>query len=72
MEKPAAFVVLREGYRRGPGLEEELRKFVRQQLPSCKCPRWVYFTHELPRTSTGKIQRFRMRDTLRAQPAGTP
>jgi benzoate-CoA ligase len=70
LEKPAAFVVLREGFSPGAHLEEELKAFVRQQLPSYKCPRWVHFTSELPRTITGKLQRYRLRETLRAQPSG--
>ncbi|MDR7391574.1 MAG: benzoate-CoA ligase family protein [Armatimonadota bacterium] len=72
LEKPAAFVVLREGYQPGPGLEDELKNFVRQQLPSYKCPRWVHFATELPRTTTGKLQRYRLREALRAQPVGAP
>jgi benzoate-CoA ligase family protein len=70
LEKPAAFVVLREGFSPGAHLEEELKAFVRQQLPSYKCPRWVHFTSELPRTTTGKLQRYRLPETLRAQPSG--
>ncbi len=68
LEKPAAFVVLREGFQPSGSLEEELKAFVRQQLPSYKCPRWVHFAAELPRTTTGKLQRYRLREALRGQP----
>lgn len=67
MEKPAAFVVLREGYWPTRTLEEELLAFARQHLPSYKCPRWVHFASELPRTTTGKLQRYRLREVLRAR-----
>jgi len=72
LEKPAAFVVLREGFHPGPGLEEELKAFARERLPSFKCPRWVHFANELPRTTTGKLQRYRLREALRSQPVGAP
>lgn len=60
--KPKAFVVLREGAALdGPALAEELRSFVRSRLAPYKVPRWVEAVHELPKTATGKIQRFRLR-----------
>ena len=60
--KPMAFVVLREGRAGSPELGEALQQFVRDQLAEYKRPRWVEFVAELPRTATGKIQRFRLRE----------
>jgi acyl-coenzyme A synthetase/AMP-(fatty) acid ligase len=45
----------------GPGLEEELRAHARARLPSFKVPRWVAAVDALPKTATGKIQRYRLR-----------
>jgi benzoate-CoA ligase len=58
---PAAFVVLKEGAVASPGLADELRGFVRARLAGYKVPRALEFVAELPKTSTGKIQRFRLR-----------
>ena len=66
--KPMAFVVLREGADGTPELGTELQQFVRQRLAEYKRPRWVEFVPELPKTATGKIQRFRLR-TLAGKPA---
>jgi len=60
--KPVAFVVLVPGRVATPALEEELREFVRQRLAPYKHPRRIVFTNELPKTATGKIQRFRLRE----------
>jgi benzoate-CoA ligase len=60
LEKPRAYVVLRPGMG-GPGLEEELRAHARARLPSFKVPRWVAAVDALPKTATGKIQRYRLR-----------
>ncbi|MFE4718138.1 AMP-binding protein [Streptomyces sp. NPDC056728] len=53
-----AYVVLREGARRDP---DALRAFVRAELVPYKCPRRIVFLDALPRTATGKLQRFRLR-----------
>jgi benzoate-CoA ligase len=60
--KPMAFVVLRPGIDGSPELAKELQQFVREHLAEYKRPRWVEFLLELPKTATGKIQRFRLRD----------
>jgi benzoate-CoA ligase len=60
--KPMAFVVLREGTAGSPELAKELQQFVREQLAEYKRPRWVEFLPELPKTATGKTQRFRLRE----------
>ena len=59
--KPRAFVVVRDPSRAGPELADELRRFVKDRLAPYKYPRWIEFVDELPKTATGKIQRFRLR-----------
>ncbi|HWP49522.1 MAG TPA: benzoate-CoA ligase family protein [Candidatus Limnocylindrales bacterium] len=59
--KPKAFVVLREGYHPSPELVEELQAFVKNKIAPYKYPRWIEFVKELPKTATGKIQRFKLR-----------
>jgi len=59
--KPAAFVVLRGGTAGTPELAAALQDFVRRRLADYKRPRWVEFLDELPRTATGKLQRFKLR-----------
>ena len=59
--KPKAFVVLKPGH---DALVEELQAHVKQQLAPYKYPRWIEFLPELPKTATGKIQRFKLRNTL--------
>ena len=60
--KPKAFVVLREGFKPSDELAEELKKWVLDRLAKYKYPRWIEFVTELPKSSTGKIQRFRLRE----------
>jgi benzoate-CoA ligase family protein len=58
--KPVAYVVLKD--RAGSDtLADELRVFVKERLAPYKYPRWIEFVSELPKTSTGKIQRFKLR-----------
>lgn len=64
--KPKAFVVLSDGYRPEPALPQELIEHCRQRIAEYKRPRWVEFCSELPKTATGKIQRFRLRDAAAA------
>jgi benzoate-CoA ligase len=59
--KPKAFVVLKEPARASAVLAEELRGFVKDKIAPYKYPRWVEFVPELPKTATGKIQRFKLR-----------
>ncbi len=63
--KPAAFVVLRDGVAGSPALAAELKSFVKERLAAFKYPRWVEFLPALPRTATGKIQRFKLRQAAR-------
>ena len=59
--KPRAYVVLKDGFQPSAGLEEEIKGFVKERLAPFKYPRWIEFVPELPKTATGKIQRFRLR-----------
>jgi benzoate-CoA ligase len=59
--KPAAYVVLKAGVAGSSELAAELQQFVRLKLAEYKRPRWVEFISELPKTPTGKIQRFKLR-----------
>ncbi|GAC1538981.1 MAG: benzoate-CoA ligase family protein [Polyangiales bacterium] len=59
--KPKAFVVLRDGRRGDDALAAELKAWVKERLAPYKYPRWLAFLDELPKTATGKIQRFRLR-----------
>jgi benzoate-CoA ligase len=59
--KPKAFVVLKDGQTASPGLEDELKTFVKDKLAPYKYPRWIEFVPALPKTATGKIQRFKLR-----------
>jgi benzoate-CoA ligase family protein len=59
--KPEAWVVLKEGYDGGLDMEEELRQHCKRGLAPYKYPRWFHFVEELPKTATGKIQRFKLR-----------
>ena len=59
--KPLAYVVLRQGTQGSPELARELQEFVRGRLAEYKRPRWVEFVPELPKTGTGKTQRFKLR-----------
>ncbi|HUE69021.1 MAG TPA: benzoate-CoA ligase family protein [Candidatus Acidoferrum sp.] len=57
-----AVVVLRPGAELGPEPEHSLQDFVKSQIAPYKYPRAVEFVSELPRTATGKLQRFRLRE----------
>ncbi len=62
LTRPVAYVVLRGGTIAQADLAREIHDFVRQRLPSYKCPHVIRFQDELPKTATGKIQRFRLRE----------
>lgn len=59
--KPKAFVVLKKEYKASDFLAGELIDYVRSKLAEYKRPRWIQFIDELPKTATGKIQRFKLR-----------
>ena len=56
--KPKAYVVLKPGK---SATVEDLQGFVKSKLAPYKYPRWIEFANELPKTATGKIQRFKLR-----------
>ncbi len=71
LTKPEAYVVLREGVAGSDELANELIQHCKAALASYKFPRRIHFVTELPKTATGKIQRFRLRQLADAPAAGT-
>ena len=65
--KPKAYIVTKAGVTGDAALAEKLQQHVKSKLAPYKYPRWVEFASELPKTATGKIQRFK----LRAKSQGT-
>ena len=59
--KPKAYVVLKDRQAPGEDTVNELIEYTRSKLADFKRPRWVEFIDELPKTATGKIQRFKLR-----------
>jgi benzoate-CoA ligase len=59
--KPKAFVVLKPSITASDRTAHELQEHCRQQLAAYKYPRWIEFRSDLPKTATGKIQRFKLR-----------
>ena len=59
--KPAAYVVVGNGLAPEDSLASQLQAFVAEKLAPYKRPRWIDFLPELPKTATGKIQRFKLR-----------
>jgi len=55
-----AYVVIRQG-ERAESLKEEIRRFAGSRLPQYKVPSQIEFIEEMPRTSTGKVQRYKLR-----------
>ncbi|HYL63084.1 MAG TPA: benzoate-CoA ligase family protein, partial [Candidatus Methylomirabilis sp.] len=58
---PAAYIVLKNGTANRADLDKEIRDWLRKKLAGFKCPSEVHFVESLPKTATGKIQRFRLR-----------
>ncbi len=59
--KPKAFIVLKPGLRPDAVLVEAIKQHAKAHLAPYKYPRWTEFVDELPKTATGKIQRFKLR-----------
>jgi benzoate-CoA ligase family protein len=68
--KPEAWVILKDPKAASDALAAELASFCREGLARYKYPRWVNFVDELPKTATGKIQRFRLREAGSTPRAG--
>lgn len=60
--KPVAFVVPTNGHSPGADLAATLTDFAKSRLPGRKVPRWFEFVSELPKTATGKLQRYKLRN----------
>jgi 4-hydroxybenzoate-CoA ligase len=60
--RPKAFIVLKDGYGADAQLMETLRLHVKERAGAWKYPRWIDIRPDLPRTATGKIQRFKLRE----------
>ncbi|TMB95361.1 MAG: benzoate-CoA ligase family protein, partial [Chloroflexi bacterium] len=60
--KPRAFVILKNGRTPSDALAEELKRHVKDRIAPYKYPRWIEFVTELPKTATGKIQRYKLRE----------
>ena len=60
-----AYVVIRQG-ERGEALQEDIRTFAGSRLPQYKVPSRIEFIDEMPRTSTGKVQRYKLRARQRS------
>jgi benzoate-CoA ligase family protein len=59
--KPKAYILLKSEYKASDPLKVELQNHVKSKLQPFKYPRWIEFVDDLPKTVTGKIQRFRLR-----------
>ena len=67
LTKTKAYVVLKPGHAPDGALEDALKAFVKDTLAPYKYPRYIEFIGELPKTATGKIQRFRLREREKAR-----
>ncbi|HEX7683153.1 MAG TPA: benzoate-CoA ligase family protein [Trinickia sp.] len=65
--KTCAFVVLKPGRYPGEALGQEMKAFVKERLAPHKYPREILFVDDLPKTATGKIQRFKLRERTQQQ-----
>jgi benzoate-CoA ligase len=63
--KPRAFVVLKDRSSADDDLGVAIQQFVKERIAPYKYPRWIDFVDELPKTATGKIQRFKLREAAR-------
>ena len=63
--KPMAFVVLKNETTNADNLAKEIQEFVKDKISRYKYPRWIEFVSSLPKTATGKIQRYKLRERTR-------
>lgn len=68
LTKPAAYVVLKSDCVPNDDLAGALQDWVTQKLGAYKRPRWIKFLPELPKTATGKLQRFKLRELQAQEP----
>ena len=61
LTKPKAFVVVRPSVVATDETARDIQQFVKSRIAPYKYPRWIEFVAELPKTATGKLQRFRLR-----------
>ena len=59
--KPKAYVVLKKGNKQSDELTKDIQAFVKSSIAPYKYPRWIEFIKNLPKTNTGKIQRYKLR-----------
>lgn len=64
LQRTHAYVTLKVGARATDILEAELQNFVKARMAPYKYPRKIFFMNELPKTATGKIQRFKLREGI--------
>lgn len=62
LTKPAAYVVVQPDFRPDDDLVRTLQEWVTQRIGAYKRPRWIEFLPELPKTATGKLQRYKLRE----------
>src|SRR5580693_1832466 len=72
LTKAAAYVVLNAEFRPSEELAHELQELVGQQIGGYKRPRWIEFLSEIPKTATGKLQRFKLRELEGRQAQDAP
>ncbi len=61
--KPEAWIVLKNPQKASEKLAEDIKMYCKKNMAPYKYPRWLHFVENLPKTSTGKIQRFKLRNT---------
>ena len=59
--KPCAYIVLNKEFSPSKDLEKEIKDYIKKELAHYKFPRWIHFVDELPKTATGKVKRFELK-----------
>jgi len=72
LAKPAAYVVTHSDRKADAQLAAELQHWVAERLGGYKQPRWIEFLPEIPKTATGKLQRFKLRQLHKHSPSAPP
>ena len=72
LTKPAAYVVVKANFVANQELVRTLQDWVTEKIGAYKHPRWVEFLPELPKTATGKLQRYKLREMQAQGHYGTP